>query len=161
MRNCKKKLVTCCYDNDCQNNDCYDSNLPIKVIINSTNLTAVSITPLILTNLNCPINFNIIIGTNSITFKQIGIYKLKGYINLTNNATTNTNFQLLNNLLSGSAIINPNNITYGAIKPMIPITFIFNYDIQVTVPNTVIQLSVRSTSVPAIVSEGKLKITKI
>jgi len=142
---------------DCR---CYDH--PVKANISVTSLTSTAITVLNLTSECYSIsNPYITIGTNSIIFSNLGVYELKGYIDITNQSTTATNFAIIANIISNTSVINPNSVTYSGLKISTPFSGHFNFVIQVTVPNTVLQLSARSTSVPTIISGGKIKIKKM
>ncbi|ARF08239.1 hypothetical protein Catovirus_1_289 [Catovirus CTV1] len=147
---CKKYKCKYCHD-----------DYPIKININPLTLTNINLTPLTLINSRCLSCSSTIIGANNIIFNKIGVYDVEGYVCVTNNATTVTNFQIVSQVLNGSAVINPSNITYGGVKINLPSKIIFNFSIQVTVPNTSVQLSARSTSFPLTITEGKFKINKI
>lgn len=157
MCSCKYEKKKCPKYCDCR---CYDH--PIKANINATSLTTTAITILNLTS-DCygMSNSYITIGTNSIIFSNIGVYDIKGYIDMTNQSTAATNFAIIANIISNNSVINPNSITYSGIKISTPFSGLFNFVIQVTVPNTALQLSVRSTSAPTVISGGKIKITKM
>lgn len=145
---------------NCHSSSC-NYNSSTKAIIAPTTLTVSTIVPITLST-NCDYKCrNIIIGTNSIIFHNIGIYCLKGYIDIINQSTAVTNFQIIANILSGGGVINPNSVTYSGIKANTPFTAIFNFVIQVSVPNTTLQLLERSTSAPTLITSGKIKITRV
>lgn len=152
MCNCKNKSNSHC--------DYCDFD-PIKTLINPVTLTTSAVTPLILTNNESFCNSNIVFGTNSVIFSKIGVYNIKGYINLINQSTSVTNFQILVRAITGSAIINPNTIVSTGVKLNMPLKMLFNFNVQVTVPNTIIQVSVNSSVTPVVISGGKIKITKL
>lgn len=141
---------------------CYTNHHSIRANISAQTLTNTSITVLNMTE-DCYDNVNscVIIGTNSIIFGNIGVYSIKGCIDIVNQSTTMTNFAIIANIISNNSVINPNSVTYSGIKMSTPFDGLFNFVIQVTVPNTVLQLSARSTSVPTIIIGGCLKISKM
>lgn len=154
-----KKYTKCRCHCDCKKH----CDTPIKANISALSLTTTTITTLNLTN-DCIYNMgnsNITIGTNSIVFGNIGSYEIKGYIDIINQSTAVTNFAVLANLITATSTVNPNSITYSGIKIGTSFSGLFNFTVQVLIPNTAVQLNVRSTSNPAIISGGKIKIEKM
>lgn len=154
-----KKIKKCSCDRDHKKKCCTS----IKANINALSLTTTSITTLNLTK-ECHHMIDsscVIIGSNSIIFNNVGMYDIKGYIDLVNQSTAITNFAVIAGLITTTSTINPNSITYSGVKINTPFSGLFNFTIQVVVPNTAIQLNVRSTSNPTIISGGKIKIKKI
>lgn len=154
-----KKYTRCHCHCDCKKH----CDTPVKANISALSLTTTTITTLGLTK-DCYHgidNSYITIGTNSIVFTNIGSYEIKGYIDIINQSTAVTNFAILANLITTTSTVNPNSVTYSGIKVGTSFSGLFNFTIQVLVPNTVIQLNVRSTSNPTIISGGKIKISKM
>lgn len=147
------------YCKNCKKSRC---NNNYKAEIVATTLTTNAITPLILNN-ECDNCCGIIIANNSIIFNHPGVYSVSGYVNITNQSTGLTNVAVMANILSNNnnSVINPNSITYSGIKINLPYTGSFDFIVQVNMPNTVLQLTIRSTSTPTIISCGKIKIARM
>lgn len=108
----------------------------------------------------CNIDNNLIVGTNSLIFRNIGTYCIRGEMNVINQSTVDTSFQIFLNVLSGMGTTNPAFVTYGGVKSNIELRDKFYFMVTISVPNTTLQISVRSLNPPTLLTCGKLKITR-
>ena len=150
--------------NQCnQCNQCNPFNFTVQANINTLTLTTTASTPLTYSAvINCPTGISnpVTIGTSAITFRDIGVYNISGNINLTNTSTGATNITLIPTVLTGGAIISPTTTSYTGIGAGTIFNGVFNYTVQITVPNTQLIMSISSSGTPVIVTGGQINITR-